>query len=416
MKKLLTISNPNLTIVDWVWFSIWFTLPLSIRLNSISILLGSIILFVGYFRKSERNSRKRIYYLMLPILLFIVYTASIYDELFNLIVLKELEQMLPLVIIPIMFLLGSTDKESTKQVALSAMVISLSIAGVVMIAESVLWFINSGSFLAFTYHELALPFNSGAIYMSFFILVTLLQINELTWFLVNKRVRNVVIVFFLMLLLMLASKLMIITGGILLTLKYYKNIRLSLKRRKVLIPIVVIMSLLLIIPLGIRLKKISNPDLDIVFADKYTYDSPLNGLNLRLIQLRMGVEILNDNNAWLFGVGIDKSQEVLNNKYIKYGIYTGYVGTEDTGYLGYNFHNQFMETLVRVGLLGTILLIVMIIALLFIPQEQRIVSNWVIIVIFMFFLTESVMERQQGIVYFCLIYSSYFPLISQSNR
>lgn len=409
MKKLLTPNNLKLSIEQWVWFFIWFTLPISIRLNSLSILLGSITLLIIYIRKPNSINNHKFFYLSLPMLLFLVYAMGVFGKLSNIPVWKELEQMLPLLAIPIMFLLGKSEKESFKQVSLTAMVLSLTVAGIIMLCESAWVFLNSGSYLTFIYHDLASPFTLGAIYMSFFLLVTLFQINELRWLAANKRLMYFEVGFFLLLLLLLASKLLIIIGLIMLILKFRRKLIYSLKRRKVLIPIVIIVSLITITPMGIRLKEIANPNLQLVNADKYYWDSPLNGFNLRLIQLRLGTEILNENNAWLSGVGIDNSQKKLDNKYISYGIYTGYEGTEDTGYLGYNFHNQFMETLVRSGAIGLLLLISMFVVMAFVPNYNRYASYWILATIFMFFLTESVMERQQGIVYFCLIYSSYFP-------
>ena len=134
----------------------------------------------------------------------------------------------------------------------------------------------------------------------------------------------------------------------------------------------------------------------------------MNGINLRLIQARFGIKILEENNAWITGVGIMDAQKLLNEKYIEYGLYTGYEGTEDIGYLNYNFHNQFVETFVRSGIIGILLLFAMFLSLFMMRQSNLFISHWVILIVFMFFITESVLERQQGIVYFCLIYSSCF--------
>lgn len=409
MKKLLAAYNIKWSVENWVWFLIWFTLPISIRLNSIAIFIGSMALLIIFLRKPHPIQKRKLYYLSVPIILFFVYAFSVYNNFFELIVLKEIEQLLSLLVFPLLFMISSSDKESFKQVSLSALVLSLSLAGILMIGDSAWWYFKTGSISVFTYHSLSLPFETGAIYMSFFILVTLLQINEIHWLALAGKVKYIIISFLVLILFLLASKLLIILGVVMLILKYHSYIKYSLQRRKILIPLLIILALMMVIPLGLRLKKLSNPNLNIVLADSYKYDSPLNGLNLRLIQLRFGVEILVDNDAWLGGVGVDESQETLNNMYIKYGLYTGYEGSDDTGYLEYNFHNQFMETFVRVGIVGVLLLFLMFVLMLSVPQNTRFVSDWVIVIIFMFFLTESVIERQVGIVYFCLVYSSYFP-------
>jgi len=151
-----------------------------------------------------------------------------------------------------------------------------------------------------------------------------------------------------------------------------------------------------------------HPHLEQIGANQYQYDSPLNGLNLRLIQWRFGLEILNESNDWITGVGIHEAQKKLNQKYVQYGLYTGYEGTSDTGYLNYNFHNQYIETLVRSGIIGLMILLTMFVRLFLLPKSTLFAVNWIIFICFVFFMTESALERQLGIVYFCLIYSSYF--------
>ncbi len=410
MKKYLTLSNLITYREQLAWFLIWFTLPLSIWHNSLSIVLGLIVFMFSFFRKPITFHKNRIFIYLLPVILLVISVISVKRDIINLESFKELEQLLPLVVIPLLFLLSSIDKKTFLQTALTAFVLSLSVAGIIMLFESLWNYGQTGLLSAFVYHDLSNPFQLGAVYFSFFLIVTLLQIDELPWLAKKRSLKYGVITFFLILLFLSASKLLIVIGIVVLIIKYKRDIGYTMARRKLLIPVAVILVALLFIPTGIRLKKISNPNIDIVTADQYQYDSPLNGLNLRLIQWRFGFEILEENKAWFTGVGILDSQTMLDNKYIEYGIYTGYKGTDDTGYLNYNFHNQFIEQIVRTGVLGVFILLLMFITILAIPGSVRFVSNLTILVIFMFFLTESVLERQQGIVYFCLIYSSYFPL------
>lgn len=407
MKKYLTVNKLVSHREEVIWFLIWFTLPLSIWYNSLAIILGVLVILTG--SKSKRHNATQSLYLLVPILLFIIALTGVFDRLLVPETYKELEQLLPLLVIPILFYFGTIKLNSFTQVSLTGLVVSLFLAGIIMISESAFQIFETGSIDKLYYHNLSQPFSLGAIYFSFYYLITLLQIDELSWLTKRKYLQIAVVGFFLVMLFLLASKLLIITGVFAIVLKYRKLILYQLPRRKLLIPISVLLFALLLIPASMRIKELANPNFDIVYAKTYQYDSPLNGLNLRLIQWRLGLEIIEENNAWISGVGIDKSQELLNSKYLEYGIYTGYEGTDDTGYLNYNFHNQFIEEIVRTGLIGVTILLIMFIVLLATPVDFRFVSNWVIFIVFMFFLTESVLERQQGIVYFCLIYSSYFP-------
>ncbi len=409
MKKLFIKYNVKLSAEDWVWFFIWFTLPISIRLNSLAIIVGGIVLLVSFFKNRSGIKGKPTIHLLIPSLFFVLHASGIANEINGIQSIKELEQMLPLIIIPVYFLLSATSKKMFTNVSFTALVISLSVASTIMLGYSVfqVFFQNAGMG-SFVYHDLIKPFNSGAIYFSFFIVVVLLQFDEISWLIAKPRLMYAILFLLLLMLFLSASKLMIGVGIPLLVVKFRDTIINLFKRRKMLIPVAVIIVVLISIPFMLRFNQIVNPELEIVKAERFNYDSPLNGLNLRLIQARFGIEIIEENNALLNGIGINRAQDLLNSKYIEYGIYTGYSGTDDTGYLNYNFHNQFIETFVRSGLAGLLVLLAMIIRIFAIPGSNKFVSNGVLLLVFMFFLTESVLERQQGIVYFCLIYSSYF--------
>ncbi|NQU35678.1 MAG: hypothetical protein HQ521_20820 [Bacteroidetes bacterium] len=408
MRKLLTIFRKVYSSEEWVWFLIWFTLPVSIRLNSLSILIGTLVILVSYIRNPHTISRRQLVHLSIPFMFFLLHALGVFNSLLNLQTWKELEQMLPFLVIPLLFILGKTGKNTFTQIALTALVLSLTISGVIMLVESTWRFIPDMDFSYYTYHNLIAPFHSGAIYFSLFLIAVLFQINELTWLSRNRWWKYIIVIFILILLFLAASKLMIGIGIPLFILKYRNQLIYTFLRRKIIIPIIILLGLIIVVPVGLRLNKLLKPNLEEVFAEQYKYDSPMNGLNLRLIQARFGMKILEENNAWLTGVGILDAQKLLNIKYIEYGLYTGYEGTDDTGYLNYNFHNQFVETFVRSGIIGIVLLFAMFLSLLMIPQSKLFISHWIILIVFMFFITESVLERQQGIVYFCLIYSSYF--------
>ncbi|MCP4910338.1 MAG: hypothetical protein GY907_06490 [Bacteroidetes bacterium] len=328
----------------------------------------------------------------------------------SLIVWKEIEQLLPLIIFPVLFMMSRINNNEFSKVSLKALVSAIIICGIIMIGESALMFSQTQDINVFTYHQLSEPFSSGAIFFSFFIVISLLRMDIIIDSFSTSFQKYTIVIFLLLLLFLLASKMILLPGLVLLAFKYRRNLFTFLPKNKLVLPIVVITFSLLLVPVLQRFQDFLNPRMDIVMNDKFNYDSPLNGLNLRIIQARFGIEILNDNEAWLFGVGIDKTTELLNKKYVDFGLYTGSNNDTDKGYLDYNFHNQYIETAVRSGLLGLFALLTMITLLvILLLKKQTFVSGGELILLLLFFLTESVLERQIGIVYFCLIYSSYFP-------
>lgn len=407
----MKLLHTKINLEYWLWALVWFTLPISIRLNSIAIALVAVAVLVNFFKKPFVISKDYLIPFFFALLFFLTQLIGVRGSMSSLTTWKEVEQLLPLIIFPVLFMTSRTNNDEFSQASLKALVSAIIICGIIMIGESALVFFKTQDVSVFTYHKLCEPFSSGAIFFSFFIVISLLRMDIIIDSFTTSFQKYAIVIFLLLLLFLLASKMILLPGLFLLAIKYRRNLFTFLPKNKLVVPILFILFLLLLVPVLQRFKDILNPRIDIVMNDKFNYDSPLNGLNLRIIQARFGIEILNDNEAWLFGVGIDKAQELLNDKYVNYGLHTGYNDDFDKGYLDYNFHNQYIETAVRSGLLGLFSLLAMVFLLIIIIiKRQTFVLGWELILLLLFFITESVLERQIGIVYFCLIYSSYFPL------
>jgi O-antigen ligase len=231
-----------------------------------------------------------------------------------------------------------------------------------------------------------------------------------------SRFRLILSLFFLILLLFCASKLFIVLSipalaGIL--IKFYPANR---SKKKYLFPILVLFIILVgATPFLNRLGKLKNTDFSVVRLDEYQYDTPFNGLTFRLVLWRLAGKILEDKNVWLTGTGIGSRQGVLDSYYSDYGIYTGNPDLGDKGYLGYNFHNQYLEVLVGTGIPGLLLLASIIILIFSVKRGKLLFPFWVYVVMICFFITESVLERQAGLVFFCLLWCQWFisPKISE---
>jgi O-antigen ligase len=155
---------------------------------------------------------------------------------------------------------------------------------------------------------------------------------------------------------------------------------------------------------------IGNPQL--FTQKKFSTDIYFNGLQFRLLNWRFGWEILKENKALPFGVSPGDAQQLLNEKFIKAKMYTGDPQKKDTGLLNYNFHNQFLQTFVESGMTGLLALLFNF-ALLFVLAVKRNSVNAVcaLFLLLIFFLTESVLERQYGV----FIYA-FFPLFLMSRK
>jgi O-antigen ligase len=87
-------------------------------------------------------------------------------------------------------------------------------------------------------------------------------------------------------------------------------------------------------------------------------------------------------------------------------MYTGDPVRGDRGFLGYNTHNQFLETLLQTGIIGLLILLVLCISLVKMAWQKKSMSvGFIIILLLLWMFSESVFETQYGIIIF-----TFFPL------
>ena len=102
----------------------------------------------------------------------------------------------------------------------------------------------------------------------------------------------------------------------------------------------------------------------------------------------------------LLGYGPNGSRQVLNNIYLNnsYNIEKGM-----------NSHNQYLTTLLNGGILGLVVLLSIIVLALYKSYKSRSTVNTIIVnLILVVFITESMLERQKGIVFFALFLTLIF--------
>lgn len=157
-----------------------------------------------------------------------------------------------------------------------------------------------------------------------------------------------------------------------------------------------------------RFDQLLDSNFEVLQQDQFEYDTAFNGLTIRLLFWRFAGEIVTEQKAYLFGTGIGDVQDAMNETIIKHNVYHGNPQLGDHGFLGYNFHNQFVETWVQLGFIGVILW------LLLLRQGISLkVFDWshpylyLMLAILAFSMIESLLERQHGIVFFALFVSIF---------
>ncbi len=281
----------------------------------------------------------------------------------------------------------------------------------------------------FFYHELTAPFEANAIYIA--LIFGLLYIFSLYAILFKKSRAHILDISLTALLFgfqfLLSSKMILsilILISVLFLIKYFRTT--GFNRRIITLSIILGISTLVIFDISSFTKKRFKEILDYkqvesVFKKEYFGRGHYwNGLTLRLFQIRCFYEIESDSSFnSVLGTGFRASQPFLNQKYSQYDLYRGPSGKgESDGYFVYNFHNQYAQLLIELGIFGGILILLMLYFFVLIPLKNKNILLFSIGLLFISFaLTESYLFRQKGIVSFILfpLLASYYT-INESNK
>lgn len=136
-----------------------------------------------------------------------------------------------------------------------------------------------------------------------------------------------------------------------------------------------------------------------------------NGTSLRIVFWYLGLKKLDEDNRKIIGLSPGDRRAVMNNEFKKVGLYPAYKN--------YNIHNQFIQTLIELGIIGLILYLA--IHLIYIRKAIH-TKNYIllafILALIVFQITESVIERNKGIVFyvFFLLLIEQLSLNKNENR
>ncbi len=121
------------------------------------------------------------------------------------------------------------------------------------------------------------------------------------------------------------------------------------------------------------------------------------GTALRVYQARIYKEMLQEEALFLKGFGLEASQYRIRQKAKEHNLFYDYGE--------FNFHNQYIQSLAELGIVGLLILVIM----LFVNLNNGLLKKDFLHIAFaitmiMLFLSESFFCRQRGIVFFILLY------------
>jgi O-antigen ligase len=298
--------------------------------------------------------------------------------------------------------------------------LSVLLASLYCIALGSIRYLHTGDSSFLFYHKLVAPVHQHAVYFSLYVFICIA-------FLADRLKRPVpvgkavpamlLIVFFCFLLFLLRSKMVV---GFTTLYAVVQLAQSAIRQRKVLKPgfafnLVVILAVPLALftanPFSREVGKIKESDLRVLDRQQFDPDQYFDEVQLRLLLWKFSLEVLDSTHDWWAGVSPGDAKFRINEKIVGAHMYTGEPGTADTGFLNYNLHNQYLETLLRSGLAGLILLL----AILYVILRAALSAGDEVLLAALLsfaavFLTESVLERQMGIVPFfffvCLLHTA----------
>ncbi|WP_231565601.1 O-antigen ligase family protein [Psychroserpens sp. Hel_I_66] len=220
------------------------------------------------------------------------------------------------------------------------------------------------------------------------------------------------IVFFLLFLFLLSSKtiLFVICIGILIYLFSFRFSKLN--RKKMLVS-----SIIAIFIIGISSITLSERFLfekhsrfnEVLEKDYFGKVYYWTGSSIRLFQLRILKEQIEEEKILLGGFGLFASKQNMVQRHKDYDTYFKFHH--------YNYHNQYAQIVSEVGIFGLISIISILLSCLLrgIKSKDYLLIMFSIMMIFVFF-TESILWRQRGLFLFIILYCLLYRISSQAQK
>ena len=403
--------------IYWCLLITLLSLAFSIRfINSISVFALVLITVMHPERKRFFKSALRNPYFIGCIALFLTKFAGLFYTEHMGPSLRQIETKAIITAIPFFFCANKKISPGHMWGLMFRFTIALFAVSLYCLLYALFVYTQQHDSSVFFYHELVRPVRHHAVLFSLYLLFCIIYWMEeglgITSSHSQKRFLMSLVIFFFLFIVLLASKLIIafyFLYIIFFGFKYFIE-------RKVL-PLVLfvsfLLSLLLVLtitknPIKDRFKDLANGNVHLFTQEKFSPGVYFNGLQFRLLIWRFTYEILNEKKAWLLGVSTGDAQIELNKKYVAANMYQGNGNNDNQGYLVFNCHNVFLQTVLESGLTGLLILVSIIV--IFIAQAiQRRRRSTIIFfaAILAFCFTESVLSSQYTILLFM-----FFPLLS----
>lgn len=405
------IKEPKIFI--YLLATILLSIPLKYIFGSIACIVFLLVSF-STLHKIRFNFNK---VLLLPILLFVLMVLSLAWTRDFEATLAGLQKEVLFLLMPLAFLLVPNLSRIDIQKILRFYGFGMVLYALYYFTYALIRFVQTGNKDTFFYHELV-TLDLNAIYVAVFASFAMFYFIALK----NKRPIERIAIFILAVFIFLLSSKSIIFIDFLLLIYFY--VYFSETQNSVKFVTIATVSLFLLFSVAfvgqIRERflieyetafvdntvnstnsEVSNISLSQAWNDeKFHANNFFPGGALRVYQIRIFLEMLDEENILFSGFGLEASQHKIKEKEKEHNLYEGYGD--------FNFHNQYVQTFAELGIFGLLILLAM---LFFNIKKAMRDKNFLHIVfsltMIILFLTESFFCRQRGIVFFIVLYCMF---------
>jgi O-antigen ligase len=392
-------------------------IPCLYAANSMALVLLALVTLYTFKKRNARID----WVLMLPVLLYLLMALSLIwtvdmDESSH-----AISKELPLLIIPVCFMLFPVVSTETRHKIIRYYSFAMAGYCVFYLVKAIIRFALSGNGDVFFYHELVTT-DVNAIHVSIYVSVAFFYFFSKA----RKTTAEIVSAALLLLTVTLLSSKNVLVVFLILAAVYYmffSGVSRRMRLTTVGVGVLLLMSLALVPQIrdrfSIEIKTAMNDNtvnnnighgnvrnMSIRQAwsnNDFTPNDYFSGTPFRVYQFRVFLELMNEDDVWLTGYGLNGSYIKVEKKTLSHNLFAG--DATRAGYQKKNFHNQYVQNFAELGVFGFLLLVAMLFVNLKngLRRKDFVHISFAVLMISLF-LTESFLWRQRGVTFFTMMY------------
>tara|TARA_B100000795_G_scaffold269951_1_gene261325 strand:+ start:6522 stop:7757 length:1236 start_codon:yes stop_codon:yes gene_type:complete len=364
-------------------------------INSITIGLFFLVSFYLFLRRNEQ----RLYFNRLIVLFFIFFIFCSLTSLWSVDFNKSfngITRILSFLLLPLAFLLN--PERIRREKVIRNFILGIFILSLYLLVVAVLNYWSLSNYEVFFYHNLS---NSSAemnaIYFSVFVSFSLLYL------LLNMETKfdKIALVFFAVILVLLSSKTIIFVSLLLSIIVAISEKSLILNKTLILVFLVLVFIGSLFFKKRIVFELTNSNLTEVVTKQEFGWEYKWSGLGIRALQWRVFYELMIEDQVMLQGYGLKAADKRISEKHKNLKLYSGLIGID--------FHNQYLQFIAEIGIIGLSIYVLIFITLLkkAIKDKDLALMVFAILIISVCF-SEVFLWRQRGMVFFIVMSLLFF--------